>query len=190
MNEIYYEETATIKNEKSARLKYNILNILSIISYSIILIWIFIFLTTFIHVNFIVDILVFLIPTFIFVLIGFFLGRLKNKFYIEYDYAFVSGTIRIAKVIKTIKRKFLLEFDCSAIEKIGTYGSDTYNSYSKMPGIQMEILTQNDYPSENKDFYYIVANINAEKTILIFECTKTFIINVLKYSKKTVFEKE
>ena len=190
MNEIYYEETATIKNEKSARLKYNILNVLSIISYCLILFWVFIFLTTFIHVNIIVDIIVFIIPSTIFVLIGYFLGRFKNKFYIEYDYAFVSGTIRIAKVIKTIKRKFLLEFDCSAIEKIGLYGSHTYDSYAKMPGIKIEILTQNDYPLVDKEFYYIVANVNAEKTIFIFECTKTFIINVLKYSKKTVLEKE
>ena len=190
MSEIFYEETATLIKEKSARLKYNIFNVLSIFSYSIILIWIFIVLTSFAHVNIIVDILVFLIPASIFTIIGAIFGKVKNRFYQEYDYAFVSGTIRVAKVIKGIKRKFLFEFDCSSIEVLGEYGSQTYNAYEKMPGVKVEILTSNDTPAYGKDFYYIVANINAQKTIFIFECTKTFIINVLKFSKKTVLEKE
>lgn len=190
MNEIYYEETTMIKNEKSARIKYNIFKTLSICSYCIIFLWIFIFLTTFAHVSVIFDILVFVIPAGIFVAVGYVFGRLKNRFYQEYDYAFVSGSVRIAKVIKGVKRKFLYEFDCYAIEKIGMYGSKTYDAYENMAGTKLEVLTPNDTPAENKDFYYIVANINAEKMIFIFECTKTFIINVLKFSKKTVLEKE
>lgn len=190
MNEVYYEETAIIKNEKSARIKYNLFKTLSIISYTLIFFWIFIFLTTFAHINVIIDIITFIIPAFIFALIGRLFGKTKNKYYVEYDYTFVSGSIRIAKVIKGIKRKFLLEFDCYAIEKIGTYGSKTFDAYEKMPGTRLEILTSNDVPVDGKDFYYIVANINAEKIIFIFECTKNFMVNVLKFSKKTVLEKE
>ncbi len=190
LNEVFYEETALIKNPNSAKRKYNFINVLSILSYTIILFWIFIYLTSFAHVTVIFDIIVFLIPTSIFVLVGYLMGRFKNRFYQEYDYAFISGTVRVARVIKCVKRKFLLEFNCYDIEKIGEFGSDTYYAYEKIPDVKTQIFTPNDTPADGKDFYYMVVNINAEKNILVFECTKTFIINVLKFSKKTVLEKE
>ncbi len=190
MNEVFYEETALLKNPKSAKRKYNFINVLSLISYSIIFFWIFIYLVSFGHVSVIFDIIVFIIPAGVFVLVGILLGKFKNRFYQEYDYTFISGTVRIARVIKCIKRKFLLEFNCYDIEKIGVFGSETYFKYENMPGTKTQVFTSNDTPEKDKDFYYIVVNVNAEKNILIFECTKTFIINVLKFSKKTVLEKE
>ena len=190
MNEVLYEETTTILKSNSAKIKYNILKALSIISYALIFVWFYWYITFYVLSNVIIDIIVFIAPVVVLFLIGFFIGRLKNRFYQEYDYAFVSGTIRIAKVIKGVKRKFLLEFDCNAIEMLGVYGSETFYTYKNMPAIKMQILTPNEIAAENKDFYYIVANINAEKIIFIFECTKTLILNILKFSKKTILEKE
>ncbi len=190
VNEIFYEETTLINNPKSAKFKYNLINTLSIISYCFIFIWIFVYLNSFGHVNVIIDIIVFIIPTVIFVLIGLFIGRLKNRFYQEYDYTIVSDCVRIAKVIKGVKRKFLLEFNSYHIEKLGLYGSETFYKYQQMPGVKIQILTPNEFPAKDKEFYYIVVNINSEKTILIFECTDVLIKNILKFAKKTVLEKE
>ena len=190
LNEVFYEETALVLNPKSAKIKYNIVKTLSIISYVFTIIWFYMFYTFHALSNVVFDIILFVVPTATFILLGYFIGRFKNKFYQEFDYAFISGTVRIAKVIKSIKRKFLLEFSCYDIEKIGEYGSETCNKYEKTPGIKTQILTPNNTPANDKDFYYIVVNINAEKNILIFECTKTFILNILKFSQKTVLEKE
>ena len=190
MNEVLYEETVLIKNFKSAKFKYNFINALSLISYSFTLFWIWIYLTSFAYVNTLVNILCFVIPEVIFISIGILIGKFKNRFYQEYDYAFISGTIRLAKVINSVKRKFLFEFNCSDIEMLGIYDSETYNKYEQMPGVNKQILTPNDTPAEGKDFYYLVVNLNAEKMLLIFECTKTLILNILKFSKKTILEKE
>ncbi len=190
MNEVFYEETAFVSNPKSAKTKYNIVKAFSIFSYVLTVVWFYFFYTFYALSNVIFDIIMFLIPTLTFVLGGVFIGKLKNRFYQEYDYTFISGTVRIAKVIKGVKRRFLFEFNCINIEKIGEYGSQTYNSYEKMAGVKKQILTPNNTPERDKDFFYIVVNINAEKNILIFECTKTFIVNVLKFSKKMVLEKE
>ena len=97
-----------------------------------------------------------LIPLALFLVSGILLGRLKDKFYVDYDYTFISGTIRFSKVIKNIKRKFIVSFDTSDIEKIGKYGSETYKRYSIMPGVKTQILTSNNVAEDNKEFFYIV----------------------------------
>ena len=119
---------------------------------------------------------------------GILLGRFKDRFYVDYDYTFITGTIRFSKVIKNIKRKHIVSFETSDIEKIGKYGSETFNRYSLMPGIKSVVLTSNSIADENKEFYYIVANVNGEKKIYILECTETFIVNVLKFSKRSVLD--
>ena len=121
---------------------------------------------------------------------GIILGILKNRFYVEYDYTFVTGSIRFSKVIKNAKRKFIVKFECSDIEKIGKVGSGTFSKYYKMPGVTAKILTSNPNPAEKKDFYYIVANTNGDKVIYILECTEMFMVQVLKFSNRLVLEED
>ena len=59
-----------------------------------------------------------------------------------------------------------------------------------MPDIKRMILTSNAEPDEGKDFFYIVANVEEEKKLFILECTETFMVNVLKFSRKTVLEED
>ena len=190
MYEVYYEESATVANPTSAKRKYNIGKILSILSYCLTFVWFLIFLIFYGLSNVVIDLIVLFFPIITFIAIGIVIGKVKNTFYQEYDYAFVSGSVRVAKVFNMSKRRFLFEFNCDAIEKLGEYGSETYNQYANMPGVKTQILTPNDLPGNGKNFYYIVVNINADKKLLVFECTKTFMLNVLKFSKKTVLEKE
>ena len=57
-----------------------------------------------------------------------------------------------------------------------------------MPDVKTVILTSNVTPDENKDFYYMVVNKDGEKKMYVIECTETFIVNVLKFSKRTVVD--
>ena len=191
MKEVFYEESARILDEKAASFKYNILKIVSVFSYVMMIIWI---LLVYFCFNFegdlLIDIIIVLIPMAIFFLSGFFFGKFKNKQYVEYDYTFVSGSIRVAKVIKNIKRSFILKFDTSNIEKIGEYDSGTYKKYASLHGISQSIFTSNYAADEGKKFYYIVANVDGEKKLMIYECTETFIVNILKFTNKSVLEEE
>lgn len=201
MREVFYEESATTQNEKSAARKYNLCKILSIVFYVVSVIYLFItidqlpgiikaFQENPYALYIILNILYLIFPFLIFFFSGFFLGKLKNKFYVDYDYTFVSGSVRVSKVIKNSKRKFILKFDYDTIEKIGKYGSDTYDKYEKTPGIKKIILTSNTEPSDGKDFYYIVVNHEDAKKLLIFECSEIFIVNILKFANRLVIEKD
>ncbi len=201
MREIFYEESSKIQKEKSASRKYTICKVISIIFYVISVIYLFLTIDQLpaIIKSFqensgalfiIFNILYLIVPFLLLFFSGFFLGKLKNKLYVDYDYTFVSGSVRISKVIKNVKRKFVIKFEYDAIERIGKYGSDTYNNYEKMPGIKKEILTSNVEPSEGKDFYYIVVNHEDNKKLLILECTELFIVNILKFANKLVIEKD
>ncbi len=192
MQELFYEECAQVQNAHSAKRKYNIFKTISIFFYILTGIWVvaFIYLYIIDINNPLFDFIIFLIPTAILLASAIFAGIFKNRFYLDYDYTFVSGSIRVAKVIKNIKRKFLISFETSCIEKIGPYGSKAFFTYNDISGINKQIFTQNEFPAENKDFYYIVANVNSQKQLMVFECTELFIRNVLKYSKKTVIDEE
>lgn len=191
MKEVFYEESAVVSNAGVAKAKYNIFKGVSIASYVLMVIWIsIIFLTMDLSQNLILNLIFYLVPLVLFFLSGFLFGRFKNKLYVDYDYTFVTGSIRIAKVIKNIKRKFVLKFDASNIEKIGKYDSGTFNKYYSMPGVTKYTFTSNITADEGKEFYYIVANVDGDKKLMIFECTETFIVHILKFANKSVLEEE
>lgn len=191
MREIFYEESAEIQNKKSASTKYNIFKVLSIVSYVLFVLWCVIVLTIYpLSGNVLVDIIGIILPMLAFLPSGIILGRIKNKFYVEYDYTFVSGSIRFSKIIKNTKRKLIIKFDVSSIEKLGKYGSQTFNKYEAMPGINKLILTSNYEATSGKDFYYLVINYAGAKKLLILECTEIFMVNILKFASKNIIEED
>ena len=76
------------------------------------------------------------------------------------------------------------------IEKICEYGFGLYEKYSTMPGVSKLILTANNTPSENKNFYYLVVNVNGDKKLIILESTETFLVNIMKFANKTILDEE
>jgi hypothetical protein len=162
------------------------------ISYALTIVW---FMLVFIAFdwgtgNTLLNIIFVLVPLALFFVSGIMFGKFKNKMYMDYDYTLVSGSIRVSKVVKNIKRYFAIKFDASTIEKIGLYGSNTFKKYDTMHGISKYIFTSNLTPAENKSFYYIVAVVDSDRKLMVFECTETFIVNILKFSNKTVLEEE
>lgn len=191
MREFFYEESALTQNEKSAKLKFYTFKSISIISYILMVLWVFIVIYGYqFSENIFVDLIIVLIPFIIFLLSGIFLGKFKNKFYVDYDYTLVSDSLRFSKVIKNIKRKFIIKFNVNDIEKIGEYGCGLYNKYESMPGINKLILTSNSIPADGKDFYYLVANVEGDKKLLVLESSQTLIVNIMKFANKTILDEE
>lgn len=192
MQDVFYEESARILDVKPAAAKYYIFKTLSIFSYVLMALWIFVMIFFYPlppeNTNILVYLIFIILPLALFFVSGFILGRMKNKFYVEFDYTFVTGSIRISQVIKNTKRKGVIKFETTDIEKIGKYGSETFEKYYKMPNINKLILTSNVTPDEEKDFFYIVVNVESSKKLLILECTEKFIVHVLKFSRKGVLE--
>lgn len=197
MIEVFYEESAKTIDTKSASRKFYIFKILSIISYVLVAVWLCIIFIGFDFRVFnssalaiVISLLIHILPLVFFIASGIFLGRFKNRFYVDYDYTFVSGSIRISKVIKNCKRKSLLVFEAKDIETLGKVGSETYEKYENTPGIKPLVLTSNDTPAEGKAFYYLIAGIDGEKKLLILECTELFMVNILKFTSRSVLEKD
>ena len=190
MQEIFYEESAEIINKTSGKVKYILCNIMSIISFILLAVWILFVVIGYEFSNVLIDIILLLIPTVLFIVFGIFMAKLKNKFYVDFDYTFVSGSVRFSKVIMNKDRESIVQFETTDIEKLGYYGSNLYSKYENSPSVIKEVLTLNTQPNYDKDFYYIVVNLEGQKYLYILECTKTFIVNILKYSSKTIMDEE
>lgn len=190
MQEIFYEETALTVNAKSSKTKYTVFNIIFVIACISAGIW---FLWTIFDVfftenaNIVFSLLFSLLPTTIFVAIAVFAAKLRDGSYCDYDYTYVTGSIRISKVINNKKRSFVIKFDVRDVEMMGRYDSPTYQKYSNIT--KPTILTSNEQPDQGKAFFYIVVNC-PEKKLLVLECTETFIANILKETGVRTLEKE
>ncbi len=198
MREDLYEESAEIVNKKSEKTKYVIMEVLSYFFWCVFA-FIGFFLINFFNFGvfyqgnalYIIQYLLEnLLPLIVSLISAILFSKLKFRFYVEYDYIFVSGNIRISKVINSKKRLFLMSFESKEIEKIGKVGSNTFEAYNSDKNVKKQFLTSNDTPISGKDFYYIVINIDSVKNLLIFECTEKMIGVIYSYSLRTVLEKD
>lgn len=192
MQEVFYEETSLLNKEKTALGKYRLLNIFSIASYVMagIVALMFFYFYDIENFNLLVFAVSALLPFALFLFFGIMLGRIKNTMFVDYDYTYVSGSIRISKVIRRIKRKNILKFETSDIVQMGKYGSETYLKIEKMPGVKKMILTGNQTPSEGNDFFYLQVNTEGVNKLLVFDCSEKFMATILRYSNKTILEKD
>ncbi len=191
MQEIYYEETTSLKNFRAEKIKHTIINVLSILSFVCAIFFAMLIFYNFDwrYGNLLLNIIILALILGVFIAGGILLGILKNKFCVEYDYIFLNGTINIDKVIKGAKRKSQIEFSTSNILKIGKFCSDEYYKTTSDDTVDVKVFTSNDEPNTNKDFYYVLVASGGEKFIFVLECTKQFIVNLVKFSNKTVVEK-
>ena len=89
-----------------------------------------------------------------------------------------------------IKRKNILKFEAGDIVQMGKYGSESYEKLEKSPGIKKMILTSNQTPSDGCDFFYLQVNTEGSNKLLIFDCSEKFMATILRYSNKTILEKD
>ncbi|MDY6023189.1 MAG: DUF6106 family protein [Candidatus Borkfalkiaceae bacterium] len=193
MREIFYEESSHIQNEKKAKTIFIVFTVLAAISFIMMIFWFF--MIGFVKVedlkkgNIVVNIIYLFVPSLMFLGLGILSMNFRSKFYVDYDYTFVTGSVRFSKIIRNVKRKNICNFNVEAIEKVGKVDSETFNMYLKMPGIKKKPLTLNVYPS-NEDFFYMVVNTDKGKELFILDCKEEFIATVLRYSNRGILEKD
>ena len=189
MKEIFYEESSRIQNRQSAKTKYLVCNIITAVTIILLCAWIYLLFIgfEFARGNVALNIAFAVLPILIFIASIIIITRYKRKVFVDYDYTFISGSVRFSKIIKEAKRYDIVKFETTSIEKIGKINSDTYNNYLKSPNVTKRILTANNTAEEGKAFYYLLANVNG-KTMFILETTKEFINSLLQYTSRLVLE--
>jgi hypothetical protein len=187
MNEVYYEETAFPYDYK----KQKALLVICRVFITIFMITgIFFALMT---INFIpLGIEGFLFPLIVTiwcVLTLVLMYYVKAKLYNCYDYIFVTGDVRIIKVVNTKKRKKLVVFDSKDVFQVGRFESETYEKHKNAPGVKVVFAPTNKYVAD-KPKYYIGATVDGVKHLIVLECTEKFLYYVLQFSGKHLLEKE
>lgn len=200
MQEVFYEESVSIHNEKSAKFRYTLFTVfgwLCIVSmlFSLLNIW-GLFYTPIdpdqgIDVS---AVLLGMVPWAIMVVISIvgavLLFKKRHSFYLSYDYTFVSGELRLCKVLHGRKRKLLYRLSDDKLVKIGRVGSESYKKLKASPDMKEDILTPNEEAAEDKEFYYIQAVTNVGKRILVLECRQELLATILRYTRKNLLESE
>jgi len=192
MREVFYEEATVLLNEKGEVSKYNILKIVSTLFFVLAFLWTIFILywktDIFSNGNIIFPILAMVVPFVSFILAGVFCLKATNKVAVVYDYSFISGQIRIGKVVNNKKRFNVLDFETSQIERVGPFGSKVYDRYALTPGVKKIFLTSNKISHDDYEFYYFLVDTNKGKRLYVIECTKKFILTVVTFANKRIFE--
>ncbi len=186
----FYEESAANQNAKKGEKTYKILHYISLVFLTIGILIAAISLT-FIPASLkLADWMgFFMIFSFalLFFMIWFILFRYKRRVNISFDYIFVSGELRIAKVFNVNKRKLLAVIDCEDIIQIGDAENPSFERLASAPDTKVVYLTQNEEPAEGKFFMYILANNNGKKMYLL-ECRELLLMNIMKFTRRTALE--
>ena len=122
--------------------------------------------------------------TFFFGSTWFFLRQVKKRINVSYDYTFVSGELRIAKVFNVNRRKFLYRISPENVLQVGDMDSDSYERLRLDPGIKQIVCTPNYTPQEGKFFLYIQTAENTGRKLYLLECREEMLVNILRFVKR------
>lgn len=183
--DVFYEESSVLHNSSKAEKKYKIVHIISNVFLTI---GIIILLYSLISIP--VDLLLFMgLISLQFFVIWFILYKWKATFNVSFDYSFVSGELRISKVINVNRRKLIARLDCDDIIQLGDAENPSYDRFASDPTTKRVICTSNVEAAEGKFFMYILANYNGKKLYLL-ECREELLMHMLKFLKRTTLESD
>ena len=198
MQEIFYEESCELQRFGNARTKYTIMTVMMIASFLASFVFFFLLLIG------PIDQPIFLIIIALFA-VGFLTTALiyKNKRennYLDFDYTFITGSVRIASVIRKKRRTGFISFESEDVICLGKFGSGTYDRYAASPDVKTLFATLNDVPAEGRDFYYIYVdaptykesrkNKAFKKKLIVLECSETFMAHVNSFAPHGTLEKD
>ena len=202
MQEVFYEESASLHNEKPAKRRYILFTVVGICCILSAVFSFFMILSSFFVPmseeqfdsltvrNFFLSLLPFIILFVLMVAGAIFLFKKRHSVYLSYDYTFVSGELRISKVIHNRKRKLLYRLSDERLIKIGRVGSESYKKLKASPDNKEDVLTPNEEAAEGKEFFYIQATTNVGKKLLVLECRMEMIATILRFINKNILESE
>ena len=135
---------------------------------------------------FLFNVLPLLVICIIFYAMYIYLRIKKHNYLVDYDYTFISGELRIARVLNGLKRKPVAKIDCRDISVLGKKSSDKFLRYKTMPGVKTIIATPNEDAEGAEDFiYFMVSQYKGEKCIIVFEPSANYLINIKKFASIT-----
>ena len=187
--DVFYEESAIAQNSDKKLKKYNILSGISIVFLVLAILWIVIGFYT-------VDITsignwIFWGMIFIWLLSVWFLLRLwKMRINVSYDYCFVSGELRISKVININKRKLVARIDSEDMIQLGDIDNPSFDRFKSDPNTKTVICTSNDEAAEGKFFMYALVTTATGKKMYLLECREELLINIMKFVKRGTLESD
>ncbi len=184
--DIFYEESSITRDTVKAAKKYKIVNIISYIFLLLGILSVLLGYVTQPPKAFIMWML--MISSWFFVM-WFVLLKLKSRLNVNYDYSFVSGEVRIAKVINVNKRKGVVKLQPEDIIQIGDVDNTAFEGLRADPNTKTIFCTSNVEASEGKFFMYILANNNGKK-LYVLECREELLMNILKFVKRTTLESD
>lgn len=181
----FYEESSVAHDSKKGARRYKILNIVA---------------NVFLALGIFCLMLVLNIPTSLLVLWAlvliwlfstwFVLFKMKGRFNVSYDYCFVSGELRIARVMNVNKRKPVAKFDCADIVQVGDVENSSFERLSADPNTKTVMCTSNDEPADDKFFMYILVSNSDGKKLYVLECREQLLVEMMKFLKRTVLESD
>ncbi len=174
-NDKYYEFNIVPKNESKELVIKKVLSLIKLIFF--VLAVFFLIIALFVNFSWFLSAFCFIVA---FVLLFF-----QHRFYNFYDIIFVDGFLSVVKIVNNSKRKPLIRFQVSKIEKIGFVGCDTYNfaiddkNVKKIYAVNNE--TSNDVCIHVKDY---------EDTLIILPYDERLIYCLVKYIGSSKLEKQ
>ena len=186
MQEVFYEESVDTHNQSSAKKKFTLFRVVSIISFICGAFSIVLLLTMRVPESGIGTPQIIMIVFLLVVAAGFFvsgglMARKKHGFFLSYDYTFVSGELRISKVFNNRRRKNLYRLTTDRVIKVGRVGSDSYDKVKRSPDTKEDVCTPNTEADDDKEFFYIHAQTDVGKKVIVLECRPQLVLTVVRY---------
>ncbi len=184
--DVFYEESSITSDTVKAAKKYKIIHIISNVFLALGILGI-IFGISFVPMNAAWIAWGFLCSWFF--LAWFLLYRMKQRYNVNYDYSFVSGELRIAKVININKRRLVTRISGDNIIQIGDVENTAFEGLRADPTTKTVYCTSNIEPTEGKFFMYILASDNGKK-LYILECREELLMHIMRFVKRSVLESD
>ena len=186
--EAFYEESSIASNAKKGERKYKIFTCCSRVC-------LFFGVIAIVLALWFIPLQGGLTPEFImsFATAGLFMGlwfcfnRIRMNTNVSYDYCFVSGELRISKVININKRRLVAKFTVDDIIQLGDADSPSFDRFFADPTSKNVFCTSNVEASEGKFFMYILAVYDGKK-LFILECREALLMNIMKFAKRTALD--
>ena len=184
--DVFYEESSVPQNSTKKEKKYKIIHFFSVLALIMmgIVLWVLVFFSATLG-----DIIFWGLHALFFFGLWFLLHKWKSGVNVSYDYCFVSGDLRIVKVININKRKLVTKFDCSEIIQVGDVDSPAFDRFRSTPNTKLVVCTSNDGAAEGKIFMYIHVDYNGKK-LYVLECREELLVQMLKFMKRTALDRD
>lgn len=191
MQEIFYEESIALHDEKPAKRRYTLFTVTAVLCIVFAVISFFTLMMGIpAEAQYIPSFIIWGIMFVAMVVCAVFLFIKRHSFYLSYDYTFVSGELRICKVLHNRKRKLLYRLSDDKLILIGRVDSETYKKLKASPDTKEDILTPNSEAEDDREFFYIQAATNVGKRILVLECRPQLLSTILRYTRRNILESE